>query len=90
MMRNLPRKLLLLAGTLCVGLGIVGMFIPILPATPFFLLAAFCYARSSQRFYTWLITNRWFGVYIRSYRAGLGLPIKHKIITLSLLWLSIG
>ena len=90
MMRNLSRKLLLLAGTLCVGLGIVGMFIPILPTTPFFLLAAFCYARSSQRFYYWLITNRWFGINIRNYRAGLGIPLKHKIFTLSLLWLSIG
>lgn len=90
MMRNLSRKLLLLAGTLCVGLGIVGMFIPILPTTPFFLLAALCYAHSSQRFYYWLINNRWFGVYIRSYRAGLGIPLKHKMVTLSLLWLSIG
>ena len=83
------KKLLLLAGTLCLGLGILGMFFPILPTTPFLLLAAFCYARSSQRFYHWLITNRWFGGYIRNYRAGLGIPLSQKILTLALLWLSI-
>ena len=88
--RSLSKKLLLLAGTLCVGLGLLGMLVPILPTTPFLLLAAFCYMRSSHRFYTWLITNRWFGAYIRNYRAGLGIPLAQKLLTLALLWLSIG
>ncbi len=88
--RSLSKKLLLLAGTLCVGLGILGMFFPILPTTPFLLLAAFCYVRSSRRFYHWLITNRWFGAYIRNYRAGLGIPLAQKLLTLLMLWLSIG
>lgn len=66
------------------------MLIPVLPTTPFLLLAAVCYARSSERFYHWLITNRWCGQYIRNYREGRGMPLKQKILTLSLLWLTIG
>ena len=90
MKRLVIKKLLLLAGTLCLGLGILGIFFPILPTTPFLLLAAFCYARSSQRFYHWLITNRWFGAYLRNYRERRGLPLRHKVITIALVWLSIG
>lgn len=89
-MKDLRRNLLLAAGTLFVVLGMIGMFIPILPTTPFLLLAAVCYARSSERFYRWLITNRWFGDYIRNYRAGLGIPLRQKVLTILLLWLSIG
>ncbi|MDH4300313.1 MAG: YbaN family protein, partial [Dehalococcoidia bacterium] len=55
------RRLLIGAGTLSTGLGIIGIFVPILPTTPFLLLAAACYMRSSERFYRWLINNRVFG-----------------------------
>lgn len=89
-MKNFPRALLIGIGTLCVALGTIGMFIPVLPTTPFLLLAAYFYARSSKRFYTWLMTNRLFGNYIRNYREGNGLPLLHKILTIILLWLSIG
>ena len=88
--RRLGRVLLTGAGTLCVALGVVGMFIPLLPTTPFLLLAATCYARSSPRFYHWLLTNRWCGEYIRNYREGRGLPRQQKILTLVLLWTTIG
>jgi len=64
--------------------------LPLLPTTPFLLLAAFCYAKSSDRFYTWLITNRFFGDYIRNYREGLGVKLAHKLFTILLLWLTIG
>lgn len=84
------RLLLIAAGTVFVGLGVVGIFIPILPTTPFLLLAAACYARSSHRFYHWLLTNRWFGTYIDNYRQKRGMPLKLKIITVALLWLTIG
>jgi uncharacterized protein len=84
------KTLLLIAGTLCVALAVVGMVLPVLPTTPFLLLAAVCYARSSQRFYDWLLTNRWFGEYIRNYRQGRGIALRHKVVALSLLWLTIG
>jgi hypothetical protein len=85
-MRSLMRALLIAIGTLAVALAIVGMFIPILPTTPFLLLAAACYARSSDRFLNWLLHNRWFGAYIRNYREGRGMPRLTKILTLSALW----
>jgi uncharacterized membrane protein YbaN (DUF454 family) len=84
------RSLLIAAGTLCAGLGIIGIFVPILPTTPFLLLAAACYMRSSERLYQWLINNRIFGVYIRNYIEGKGMPIRIRIFTILLLWLTIG
>jgi hypothetical protein len=81
---------LLFAGTLSLGLGLFGIFVPVLPTTPLLLLAAACYARGSQRFYCWLINNRLFGAYIRSYREGQGLPVKVRVFTIIMLWLTIG
>jgi uncharacterized membrane protein YbaN (DUF454 family) len=84
------RRFLIAAGTLSTGLGIIGIFIPILPTTPFLLLAAACYMRSSERFYQWLINNRVFGSYVRNYIEGRGMPTRIKIFTILLLWLAIG
>jgi uncharacterized membrane protein YbaN (DUF454 family) len=89
-MKSWKRNALMICGTLAVVLGVVGMIFPILPTTPFLLLAAFCYGRSSKRFYDWLLNNRIFGTYIRNYRAGLGIPLKQKIFSISLLWVTIG
>ena len=61
-----------------------------LPTTPFLLLAAFCYGRSSDRFYRKLVSNRVFGKYLQNYREGRGIPMQQKIITILLLWVSIG
>lgn len=66
------------------------MFVPVLPTTPFLLLAAVCYARSSERFYHWLLNNRWFGEYIKNYRDGRGIPLREKTLTIIALWLTIG
>jgi uncharacterized membrane protein YbaN (DUF454 family) len=84
------RRLLLLAGVVCTGLGIVGIFIPILPTTPFLLLAAACFLRSSERFYRLLLDNRFLGAYIRNNIEGRGMPLKLKIATILLLWLTMG
>ena len=83
------RRLLIGAGTLSAGLGIIGVFVPILPTTPFLLLAAACYMRSSERFYRWLINDRIFGAYVRNYIEGKGMPVKIKMFTILLLWLTI-
>jgi uncharacterized membrane protein YbaN (DUF454 family) len=84
------RRLLVGVGTLSTGLGIIGIFVPILPTTPFLVLGAACYMRSSERFYQWLINNRMFGTYIRNYIEGRGMPIRIKTFTILLLWLTIG
>jgi len=89
-MGGIQRIVLTGCGTACVALGLVGVFLPVLPTTPFLLLAAVCYARSSRRFYDWLLANRWCGAYIRNYREGRGITIRHKAFTLALLWLTIG
>ena len=86
-----PIKVLLISiGSFFVGVGIVGIFVPILPTTPFLLIAAALYAKSSARFYDWLINNKIFGQYIKNYREGKGIPLRLKIITITLLWITIG
>ena len=89
-MHSLIKIILISVGSLSVLLGILGIFLPLLPTTPFLLLAALCYSRSSERFYQWLVTNRWFGEYIRNYREGRGITSKHKITILCLLLLTMG
>jgi uncharacterized protein len=86
---TLVRYLLISGGTISVALAIVGAVLPLLPTTPFLLLAAWCYARSSERFYRWLIGHRWLGPYIISYRAGRGLSTRQFVWTIVPLWLSI-
>jgi hypothetical protein len=81
--------MLMVAGTLAVGLGVVGIVVPLLPTTPLLLLAAFCYARSSERFYRWLMGSPCLGGYIRSYRAGRGIPLLQKVLTIAALWITI-
>lgn len=88
--QKLKRKLLIIAGTLSTGIGIVGIFVPILPTTPFLLLAATCYARSSRRLYDWLLNNRYLGGYIKNYIQKKGVPLKIKVLTVVLLWITIG
>jgi hypothetical protein len=88
--RRLERGVLVAAGTLCVTLGVIGVFVPVLPTTPFLLLAAACYVRSSERLSRWLFSNRLFGLYVRRYRDGEGMPLTFKISTLVLLWITLG
>jgi uncharacterized membrane protein YbaN (DUF454 family) len=90
MSEKLKRQLLIIAGTLSLAVGIVGIVVPVRPTTPFLLLAAGCYLRSSRRFYNWLMGNRIFGAYIRNYIEGRGMPVKVKLFTIILLWATIG
>ena len=89
MPKKLKKRLLIFAGTVVTAIGIIGIFVPILPTTPFLLLAAACYLRSSRRLYNWLLNNRFFGAYVRNYRDGRGMPRKIKIATILLLWITI-
>ncbi len=84
------RIILTVAGTLALGLGVLGIFLPLLPTTPFLLLAAACYARSSPRFYHWLIHHHWLGEYIRDYREKRAIRLRVKVTAIALLWLTIG
>lgn len=77
-------------GVLCVGLAVVGMVLPLVPTTPFLLLAAALFFRGSRRMYHWLLSNRYFGHIIRDFRAGQGIPRRAKHAALLLLWLTIG
>ncbi|MGY3256567.1 YbaN family protein [Pseudomonas chlororaphis] len=84
------RYVLLAIGWLSVVLGVTGIFLPVLPTTPFLLLAAACFARSSPRFYRWLVEHPRLGPWIRDYLDGHGIPLKGKVYAISLMWLSIG
>ncbi|TFJ91439.1 YbaN family protein [Lentibacillus salicampi] len=89
-MKQVKKVLLIIAGSLSLGLGILGIILPLLPTTPFLLLAAACYVRSSEKLYQWLITNKYFGSYIQNYRDGKGIPLKAKVVGVSMLWLAMG
>ena len=89
-MGQLVRILLIIAGTFFIGVGILGIFLPLLPTTPFLLLAVGCYAKSSTKLYNWLLGNRYFGSYIRNYREGKGISLKVKITTILFLILTLG
>ena len=72
-------------GCLFVGLGAIGAVVPGMPTTVFLVLAAACFIRSSQRLYDWLISNKTFGPYLKNYREGKGIPLRAKVLALSLI-----
>ena len=76
-------------GTFSLGIGIIGIVVPLLPTTPFLLLSAACYAKGSERMYQWFINIRWIGKAIKNYHEGNGISIKGKIISIIFLWLTI-
>ena len=76
-------------GALAVLLGIIGIFLPLLPTTPFLLLASWCFARGSRRLHNWLLSHRVFGDYLRNFEAGRGIPLRAKIVATVLLWSSL-
>ena len=86
---DVRKAFLIFVGTVSVGLGVLGMFLPLLPTTVFLLLGAYCYSRSSERFHNWLINNRWCGSYIQNYRSGRGISMRQKVSTIISLWASI-
>lgn len=89
-MKQLIKPLLVIIGSVSLVLGVLGIFLPLLPTTPFLLLAAACYIRSSEKLYQWLITHKILGPYIQSFRSGNGIPIRAKIMAIAMVWLSFG
>lgn len=83
---KLRKGFYIMLGTLALVLGFLGLFIPVLPTTPFVILAAACYFRGSERLYNWILDSKLFGETIRNYRAGRGLKRGTKIRALSLMW----
>lgn len=77
---------LILVGSIAVVLGVLGIFLPLLPTTPFLLLASACFARGSTRMHNWLQTNRVFGKYLRHYENGHGIPLRAKVWILMFMW----
>ena len=80
---------LIIAGTIFTVLGFIGIFVPLLPTTPFLLLAAACYARSSKKIYAWLLNNKLCGKYIKGYIERKGLPFNIKLFSIVFLWTAI-
>lgn len=78
------------AGTISLILGIIGIFLPLLPTTPFLLLTAAMYFRSSPRLYNWLIQQKYLGTYIRNFRENKAIPLHAKIVSVSLIWITLG
>lgn len=81
----LARGLLMAAGSVCVALGVIGIFVPLLPTTPLMLLAAACFARSSRRFHDWLLANRTFGPLILEWERHRSIPRRTKLTAIALM-----
>jgi uncharacterized membrane protein YbaN (DUF454 family) len=73
-------------GTVSLALGIMGVFLPVLPTTPFLLLSAAMYMRSSHRLYEWLMSHKHLGAYIKNFREHKALPLRVKMVSVSMVW----
>ena len=82
----LKKYLLIALGSISLGLGFVGILFPVLPTTPFVLIALYCYLRSSRKLYDWLMCNKLFGKYLYNYVEHRAVPLQTKIVSLSVLW----
>lgn len=84
------KSLLVFFGVVSLALGVAGIFLPLLPTTPFLLLAAWLFVRSSPQLYDWLMSHPRLGEYIRNFREERAIPLRVKIVSVSLIWLTIG
>jgi uncharacterized membrane protein YbaN (DUF454 family) len=76
-------------GSIALGLGVLGIFLPVLPTTPFLLLAAALYCKGSPRLYRWLLESKHLGPYIRNFREQRAIPLRVKVISISMMWATI-
>ncbi len=90
MMLHLPKRTIyILLGSVCLVLGAIGVFVPLLPTTPFWLLTCWFYVRSSEVLYNRVMDNRYFGSYVRAYMVDKAIPLQSKVLSLSIMWGSI-
>jgi uncharacterized membrane protein YbaN (DUF454 family) len=75
----------LAAGFVSLGIGMAGVVVPVLPTTPFILLAAACFARSSDRFHDWLLSHRTFGPLVREWRQHRSIPYRTKLVAIAMM-----
>lgn len=87
---SLKRTILICIGIVCVALGVLGIFLPVLPTTPFLLVAAVCLERGSERLHRWLLDHRVLGLYVRNYVEKRGMKVRQKVFTIAFIWLTIG
>ncbi|MDR3063540.1 MAG: YbaN family protein [Methanobrevibacter sp.] len=73
-------------GTIFLSIGTVGIFVPVLPSTPFVIVAALFYGKSSERAEKWIMRNKYFASYIKNYKEKIGIPKDVKIKSLVFLW----
>lgn len=83
------KYLLIILGSICLALGVIGIFLPLLPTTPFLLLSAALYVRSSDKLYQWLIHQKYLGEYIRNFREHKAIPLRAKIISITMVWITL-
>ncbi len=83
------KYLFIIVGSISLALGVIGIFLPLLPTTPFLLLTATLYVRSSEKLYQWLIHQKHLGTYIRNFREHKAIPLRAKIISVSMVWITL-
>jgi uncharacterized membrane protein YbaN (DUF454 family) len=88
-MNQLIKTILIIFGSFFILIGFIGIFLPLLPTTPFILLGAVCYMKGSQKLYDWLINNKLFGIYIKRYYEGEGIALNVKLVIIAFLWTGI-
>lgn len=86
---KMKKTLLLIFGFIFMTLGALGIILPVLPTTPFMLLAAGCFSGSNKKMENWIKKNKYFGSYINNYQNGLGVPKKIKMKSITYLWISL-
>ena len=86
---RMKRGVYIIVGSMALALGALGLFLPVLPTTPFVILAAACYYRGSERLHAWILRSRWFGETISNYQSGRGITFGTKIKAIGLMWLTI-
>nr|WP_314655324.1 YbaN family protein [uncultured Fusobacterium sp.] len=89
-MENLKKKIYICVGFLALGLGIIGVFLPVMPTVPFLLVALFCFERSSKKYHDMILNNKYFGKVLRDYYEGKGLTTSVKIKAILFLSCGIG